>query len=159
MNLILIVGQNGTDIGMRKDVDPFFGTLVPNYIGNDMELVTASYSDGVDFILKPASGTQIDGTTEFTLTSESGASITLAWDAVDNHYSGLIGALAPVLASHLNGVLNLSLVVLSVVKAIVTDPNFNNMNKSDLINYAKEHDIDISMARTNADRVAILEGV
>ena len=109
MNLILIVGTDGSNIGMRKNATPIFGTLVPNYLGNDMRLITAAYSDGTDFILQPDDGEQIDGAAEFKLASESGASATLSWSALNGYYSGPVDTLGPVLDSHLDGVLNLQL--------------------------------------------------
>lgn len=109
MNLILIVGKNGTDIGMRKDATPIFGMLIPNHLGNSMTLITAAYSNGTDFILQPVDGSQIDAVTEFTLTTESGASITLAWDGVNGNYAGAVGAIGPALESHFGGTLNMVL--------------------------------------------------
>ncbi len=101
----LIVSKNGTEIGMRKDGDNNFGTFVPNYLGNSMTLVTAAYSDGSDFIM--ITDGKVDNLDTIPLTSASGASVTLAWDAATSAYKGAVGALSAILDSHYDGSLDL----------------------------------------------------
>lgn len=101
----LIVSKNGTEIGMRKDGDNNFGTFIPNYLGDSMTLVVAAYSDGSDFIM--ITNGKVDNLDTIPLTSASGASITLTWDAATSAYKGAVGALGTILDSHYDGSLDL----------------------------------------------------
>jgi hypothetical protein len=103
----LAVAKNGTEIGMRKDGDNDFGTIIPNYLGNSMTLVTTAYSDGTDFIVMTDG--KVDNLSAISLTSASGATADLAWDGATSAYKGAVGALKAVLASHYDGILELQL--------------------------------------------------
>jgi len=106
MTLMLMVGlsPDKTLLGMDKDGSADFGTLSPNYLGNTMTLVTAAHSDGTNFTLKTAE--KIDGKDNFTITTASGATADLVWDAAKG-YVGAVGTLDAVLKSHYDGVLQL----------------------------------------------------
>ncbi len=116
-NLKLIIGKNETDIGMRKDGDNDFGTIVPNYWGDSMTLVSGAYSDGTDFIL--LTDGQVDAEATIKLTSASGATISPAWDAASSSYKITVGAFAALLESHYDGVLDLVVGDLVAAPAVV----------------------------------------
>ena len=86
----LIVGQSadGAIVGMRKKGDGGldFGTLTPNYIGDDMVLITEFHADASGVTMALEGGVKFDNKASIDIENGVGATITLTWDGAKKAY-------------------------------------------------------------------------
>jgi len=173
--MLLIVGKSadGQIAGMNKEGE-FFGTLTPNYIGNNMDLVVsfATYStDSV--ILKIEGGRKIDGNiVAFSIVTATGAIINMAWDDGVTAYVAVDQGLFDKLQASMNNALEFVFTSFSPTAVNTgtnpppappsdddcdTTPN-RHWSKPDLIEYANNNGIDITGLTKKADILAAILG-
>ena len=101
--LKLIVATDGLNYGMKKDGSFFFGTVIPNYVGYNMTLVKAFYTDGTDIVFKTEE--KIEFKDAIKLTTAVGVSYTLTWSDLTKDYRVADGTLLDSVKDHMNGVM------------------------------------------------------
>ena len=106
----LIVSGKGVEVGMRKDANNCWGTVIPNYFGNNARhLVTEFFANEVNFIVRTDG--IIDGEQNLTLTAETGDVYDLMWDDIDLYYKASGTNIRDVMNDHYDGVLEFVLSV------------------------------------------------
>jgi len=162
--MLLIVGKssNGLIYGMSR-AGEVFGTVTPNYVGNDMVRITSlSIYQTDQIILKFEGGVKVDTATGLNLITAAGAIINFTWDDGVSAYLATDAGLYAKIKANIDGVIEFAPITFTQMStnpppAPEPTPDMS-WSKHDLIEYANDHGIDITGLHKKADILAAILG-